>query len=181
MANQTQTAMDSFNAPSNRTIDQDCGFEYGIDSYRCLFAEYRLSTIKTPFFMIGDQNDWYQMYNDLGHKNISDFKTFSQDEINYVETFSRRTFDAFNAEIDLPHEKSSHGIEFYSMLYSVSCGEHAVSMTDKFWTQKSFVGMSQNDMLKEFINQFDGKTADPTHLRIVDDCTGIMCSASCTP
>ena len=51
------------------------------------------------------------------------------------------------------------------MVYSVSCGVHAVAASDRFSTMKSIDGnYSENDALKIFLGEMDGPR------RIIDDC-----------
>jgi len=89
------------------------------------------------------------------------------------------TFNAFHADIGLTWEIGTLGNKIMSMLFSLSCGVHAVSTSDKFWTQKSNTGFTQNNMLRKFISQFEGEAVDPADERTVDNCEGIICNSFC--
>ena len=68
------------------------------------------------------------LYNDLTY-----------DEKLYCQRFGHLMREAMEEKIYLPKRNAIN-----SMVYSISCGVHAVSMTSKFWSMKSISGVSES-------------------------------------
>jgi hypothetical protein len=50
-------------------MDNDCYLENFYDQWRCIFGQYRLKYIKTPFVLFADQFDSYQLVTLTNYSN----------------------------------------------------------------------------------------------------------------
>ena len=122
LINQTR-AVKEIAQPSH--LDPACASAHpDSSSWRCLFGEYRMPFVKTPYLLIASQNDAFQLFS-----NVHIWKDFFSENENikrlqkeYVETFANRTVSFI---------KSLGGRPGFAM-FSQKCWDHSVSLTSDF-------------------------------------------------
>lgn len=89
------------------------------DQWKCMFGQYRLPTVQTPYFLVASQNDAYQLENLMGgHEPNTSAETV------YAEKFAALTLGNIKS---LYSGKSGRGV------FSWACYNHATSgLTDGF-------------------------------------------------
>ena len=68
-------------------LDPGCAAAYpGEESWKCLFGEYRMPFLKTPYLLVASQDDAFQLGYDLGS-----FEPTSDQERTYAANFAAQT------------------------------------------------------------------------------------------
>jgi len=67
-------------------LGRECVAQHsGDDEWKCMFGQYRLPTLQTPFFLVASQYDSYWLGNSVGHKPSSPA------ELQYADEFAAAT------------------------------------------------------------------------------------------
>lgn len=125
-----KNAHQNFNVGS--VIPSDCAQRHKDKEWRCVFGEYRLDFVHTPFVMFADQYDAYQMGVQM-HKAATD-KDLDDYQKEYAENFAAFT-NEYLEEFAFPSVNTTG--EFKGAIHSVSCGTHAISTSPKFYKMKT--------------------------------------------
>merc|ERR550532_2578877 len=123
----------------------ECSGKYvGLDAWKCMFGQYRLPTVSTPYFLVASQYDAFQLGNNVGQEPASAAQQ------TYSEGFAQKTRDLGN-EVAALHKTNvvyswscyNHCMsESYSGFNTHTCDPHATTMTDAF---KQFLGWAAVD------------------------------------
>lgn len=93
----------------------------GPDAWKCMYGQYRLPTLQTPYFLVASQYDAYQLANEIGSIPLS------SKEKAYADGFAKAT-RALGKQLA---DKSGVAV------YSWSCFNHMVSVTDKGFNHRT--------------------------------------------
>merc|ERR1712196_262202 len=93
----------------------ECAAQHtGDDEWKCMYGQYRLPTLQTPYFVVASQADSYQLGNEVGRTPSSD------GEVQYANEFAAATREL--------------GSQLSKMdrvgVYSWACYNHCVSTSD---------------------------------------------------
>ena len=56
-----QLAYDNFRASTHMTTSPECAQLYPGEKWKCIVGQYRMPLIKTPYLLLADQYDSYQL------------------------------------------------------------------------------------------------------------------------
>jgi hypothetical protein len=143
-------------------LGADCQLLYPDDeSWKCMFGQYRLPTLKTRFFLVASQYDSYQLGNNVGHTPSS------AAEQAYAEKFAAAT-KALDAKVTaMP---GGNGV------FSWACYNHCTGTSDSGFNRKT-CGTSATTMSVAF-KQFLGWSSE-TSAEWIDDCKSWECGNGC--
>ena len=103
--------------------------------------------VKTPFILIADQFDDYQMSINLNGKT-------THKELTEPEQVYATNFGAFTKEYLTQFDFSKSGN--HGAILSTACGYHAVSVSDRFFSEKTIANVTQSNVLSEALGEFEG-------------------------
>merc|ERR1712127_1072539 len=143
-----------------------CSEAYPTELWKCMYGQYRLPTLATPYFLVASQADAYQLGNNVGHRPSSG------DEKNYAESFATKTRDLLNSV--KPSSTSRNAV------YSWQCYNHCVSTSDSGFNKMTCGSGSDtmNEALQQFLGFSPATTSPP--LSWIDTCTSFACGAGCS-
>lgn len=119
-------------------LGAECAARWGgAEQWRCLFGEYRLPLVRTPYMAIGSQFDTYQMDNDFGTCGHWGCYPHTPAEVQYAWGLANRTADLARA--------LAVGQRF---LYSSRCHRHAVSLSTWQFVMPGCGGLSLQAALR---------------------------------
>lgn len=153
LLNQTQMAFSFMNATGR--LGEACGEYYFSDPYRCLFGQFRLPFVETPYLLNMAQFDKFQLPYDLG----SSMPPYAGPALTYADTFQEEVVSILAG---LPTAKQNK-----SAIFSPACFTHCLSDESTFWGVH-IDEISLRDVLQEWF--FDGIV-----VRAEDNCTGFKC------
>jgi hypothetical protein len=154
LENETQMIVPYINP--TLVLDPDCVAAYpGAENWRCLYGEYRLPFIKTPYLLSASQFDKYQLsYNEAASP------PYTGDALTYADAF-QSTVRGVLAGLPTPQQAGS-------AVFSTACFKHCTSDIGDFWGVK--VGRIS---LKTWMAAWlIGQLPQP---QLVEDCTGFGC------
>lgn len=165
---QHKGVLQNFNASS--VVSGDCAAVYDGELWKCLFGQFRMPHIKTPYLMAAAQFDGWQLSHLAeNYEGIDSHPSFSGEQITYVEAFGLKTTALAQT---LPSARTQRAI-----VYSTACYNHHISEKPDFWKVTTIDGFSQSDAL-HFLLQED---QNRSHMHFMDDCTGYECGSGCHP
>ncbi len=130
---QAQAAVGFLNASAR--LGDGCAAAYGAESqesWRCLFGEYRLPFLTTPYGLNAAQYDTFQLEYALGGTEPPKYP----DQITYADSFGEAMLAVVSA---LPAAGQAG-----SAVFSSACFHHCVTLTESFWgIQSEGVSFSQ--------------------------------------
>ena len=147
--------------------DEGCSAVYNNDAapsgsanaWKCVYGQYRLPFVNTPYFVIAQQYDSFQLGEDMGHAPVTD------DERSYADAFGAATRALVST---LPNHNTAS-----AAVYSQACYNHCVSTSSSFYTKTTDEGVSESAALGLWLD-------DPTsNMRWVDTCVGYGCGSGC--
>lgn len=120
--------------------------------FRCIFGQYRLHYMKTPFLIFADQFDAFQIPVDDGGKKAND-PSLTEGEKVFANNFGAFTKEYLKA-LRFPNKPFPGGV------FSPACNTHAISYSDKFFTMKTIGNkqhgpVSQKDVLTMALHKFE--------------------------
>ena len=113
----------------------------GAERWRCLFGEYRLPLIRTPYMAIGSQFDSYQLAFDIGYIGRSRHSPATPEEMTFAWQVANETAD-FARSLAV-------GQRF---IYSSRCHNHAVSLDTPGFVAPGCGGVSLQAALLRFLD-----------------------------
>lgn len=148
-------------------IPEACAQRYTDESgegWKCIFGEYRMPFVKTPYLLIASQYDAYQLSSNIGedpqHGSYS-----SADKNAYAEEFAAKTESAL---LRLAKDSAvNYGI------FSWACYNHAVSESSAYYTLTANAA-TQNDATAEFLTFALTETET-----WIETCSGVFCGTGC--
>lgn len=165
--NQTKEIYNRYNVGA--IIPDDCAEKYPNstgEGWKCLYGQYRIPFVRTPFLLIASQYDSYQLGNNMGVSPVNgQYETTAMND--YALMFGERTAALLNnLHTTVDGTKAS-----YSHIFSWACYNHAVSRTSQYYTLTN-LNYSENDASAIFINS-------AVNYSNVDSCTGLFCGTGC--
>lgn len=160
LQNQTQTVLETFNATG--VIDKGCRDANSAVLWKCMYPEYKIAYVETPYLLIAPQFDKLQLAYDMG--GMPPYTSTAQTA--YVSAFQTSMVAAL-ADLPTPLQEDS------SLIYSPACFVNCQTLDGKTY------GFG-----------FDNKTVRvATYLwyagipirRLVDNCTGLNCGGCRIP
>lgn len=154
LMNETQLILPLINP--TLVLDPDCVEAYpGPDTWKCLFGQYRLPFVKTPFLVSASQFDKYQLsYNENSNP------PWSGDSLTYANAF-QSTVRQVLAGIPTVQQP-------YSAVFSTACFKHCTSDIGDFWGVK--IGrISLKTWLEAWLQD------SLPQARLVENCLGFGC------
>eukprot|EP00455_Lapot_gusevi_P008994 TRINITY_DN1398_c0_g1_i2.p1 TRINITY_DN1398_c0_g1~~TRINITY_DN1398_c0_g1_i2.p1 ORF type:complete len:385 (-),score=74.53 TRINITY_DN1398_c0_g1_i2:74-1228(-) len=155
-------------------IPDDCRAFYSSQPWKCLFGQYRMPFLRTPYLVYASQFDHYQIDNNVGSA------PFDNGQTNYINNLASTTRSLLQA---LPPVSSP--LRNVSGVYSSTCFNHAVSCTPTFF-KETVNGNSMSDALQAFLQPYLSFSNKPikasigTPVRVIDDsCLTLDCGSGC--
>merc|ERR1712166_711420 len=176
--NESSAVFDAQNISHTGTA---CAATYtGTDSWKCIFGQYRIPTITTPFFLVASLYDWYQLLFDLGiparaaENPLNAFLTDS--DKTYAENFASKT-KALAKSIQTGWSGTS---SYGAGVLAWDCYNHMTSVHDngfnEFTCAFDEAGMTttMHSALFQYLGWTSCNSASPTNQWIAD-CVGFAC------
>ena len=151
---QTQMVYDMVN-PSAR-IPPACAAAFPGEEWMCLYGQYRLPYVQTPYIINAAQFDSFQLLYDLGGDAPQ-----TATQVAFADEFQRKTLEALAA---------AHAAG--NAVFSTSCLVHCLTADTQLYTSFTADGKTIAESLTNWY--FGGATPDD-----VSSCTGYPCVASC--
>ena len=109
------------------------------EAWKCLFGQYRIPLVETPFFMVASQYDAYQLLNNVLH-----YPPYIGSALDYVNNFGNITQKMLKDLDSLGKKENAY--------FSWTCFNHDVSETLGFIAYKVSSGVNQRDALEEYLD-----------------------------
>jgi len=165
---QHKDVLQNFNASS--VVSDICAAAYPGELWKCLFGQFRMPHIKTPYLMTAAQFDGWQLSHLVeNYQGIDSSPSFDDEQRTYVEVFGAKTTALAQT---LPSAITPRAI-----VYSTACYNHHISEKSNFWTVTTSHGVSQNDALLMLLSE-DGQHS---RTQLIDECEGYECGSGCHP
>ena len=152
-----------------RVISKECKETYENETWKCLYGQYRIPFVKTPYLMVASQYDAYQLINNMGA--IPPYS--SQEEYEYANEFGQITQNLLEK---LANQKKE-GFSYYSWV----CFNHDISESLDFVITSVESGITQKDALNIYLKSFNFfqeseriKENNEVYSWI-DECEGVFC------
>lgn len=142
-----------------------CTEAYPNDLWKCMYGQYRLPTLTTPFFLVASQADAYQLGNNVGHKP----RALSTKEQSYAKNFAVLTKDL------VASVKASSSA---NAVYSWQCYNHCVGANHDGFDEFTVNGNTMGEALQQFLGWLP-ETTSPA-LSWIDTCTDFACGSGCS-
>jgi hypothetical protein len=160
--------LQNFNASS--VISDACAAAYNGELWKCLFGQFRMPHVKTPYLMVAAQFDGWQLSHLVeDYQGIDSSPSFTDEQTAYVEVFGSKTTALAQT---LPSAVTSRAI-----VYSTACYNHHISEKSNFWTVTTSDGLSQNDAVHMLLHD-DHRHS---HIQLIDECESFDCGSGCHP
>lgn len=160
---QTQQAHDYFVTNASGVVPAECSMMYAGEEWRCIFGQYRMPFLQTPYLIVASQYDSWQLRfevcNDLMGCDVPDAA------LPYVDNYGMLLQQYM---IGNPPVRSSN----HSAVYSQGCYNHHMSESSLFVSTTTEEGLSEQDALAQFIEM-------PAGYKWVDQCQGYNCGSGC--
>jgi len=146
-----------------------CIGAYPEEQWRCIFGEYRMPHVRTPYFMVASQYDTYQLNNLLKHS-----PPYPEEALPYAESLAARTVSSLG---ELQARSNNNAI------FSWACSNHAVSMSHSGFDQltcsdpENYPAAATMD---QAFAQFLNSVSDNPPLQWIDWCRGVNCGSGCS-
>lgn len=138
------------------------------EQWRCMFGEYRMPHVRTPYFMVASQYDAYQLGNLLAHST-----PYPNEAVPYAERFAARTASSLRAL-----QASSNG---KNAVFSWACSNHCVSMSHDGFDKLTCRDPEAATMDQAFAQYLRSATQKaPQAMQWMDNCTGVGCGSGCS-
>lgn len=165
---QSQTkAVFSYANVSSSSLDPICSSTYtGDEAWRCIFPEYRLPFLRTPYFMVAFQYDLFQLNQNCGES----FATLCSSEVEeYAEGLRTRTLQMLDTIASPDHA-----------IFSPACVSHDVALKQSGFKEMTSAGVTMEDALVGYLNLSQTQYTNRTNVTSwVDKCTGLGCGNGC--
>lgn len=150
-------------------LGPDCAAAYpGSEGWKCIFAQYRMPFIKTPYFLLDSPHDSYQV--DLRMGGYPQGSAELSYALNYAEqkkSFMRQL-----------HANQPQGASRQNAIYGWNCYKHAMTLQDQGWNQQNVRGITPSLAFRIFLGQ--EPQTDPARLNEwLDECDGFNCGTGC--
>lgn len=148
----------------------------GQEAWKCMFGQYRMPLLQTPYLLVASQYDAFQLGTNVGHKP----STAAQRA--YATQFAART-RALMLELRENWGASAAGCkqEGSNAVFSWACYSHDVDCSPDGFDGAQAAGSTMDEALSAFLGwapQVGGSSATLS-LEWVDDCQGFACGPGC--
>lgn len=165
---QHQGVLQNFNAYS--VVSSACAAANDGELWKCLFGQFRMPHIKTPYLMVAAQFDGWQLSHLAeNYEGIDSNPSFTSEQITYVEAFGSKTTALAQT---LPSARTP-----WAIVYSAACYNHHLSEKSGFWSVTTSDGISQKDAV-HFLLRDDHRRSG---MHLIDHCGGYECGSGCHP
>jgi len=155
--------LENFNGSS--VVSADCAAAYSTGTWKCLFGQYRMPFLRTPYLLAAAQFDGWQLSHLVhDYSGIEKDPVFTSQQAAYVDRFGAKTH-AFAQT--LPSRRTP-----WAVVYSTACYNHHISEKTGFWDISSSKGISENNAMTLLLQGKDEQ--------IIDDCGSYNCGSGCT-
>mmetsp|Transcript_8337 Transcript_8337/g.20608 ORF Transcript_8337/g.20608 Transcript_8337/m.20608 type:complete len:424 (-) Transcript_8337:43-1314(-) len=154
-------------------LGDSCMEAYNVtDHWKCLFGEYRIPHLQTPFFLVASQYDSFQLGNAVGRRPQG------AEEVAYAEDFANRTATAVRAIRQQWEGKTVklHAGSFSSAVFSWACYNHCTSGGRGGFNLWTADGTTMDTALQAFLSWM----SSGADLSWMDNCTGFACGDGCS-
>lgn len=165
---QHEDILQNFNASS--VVSDNCAAAYHGELWKCLFGQFRMPHVKTPYLMTAAQFDGWQLSHLVeNYQGIDSSPSYTSEQRAYAEVFGAKTMALAQT---LPSAMTP-----WAIIYSTACYNHHISEKSDFWRVTTSHGLSQNDAVQMLLQE------DHRHSRIelIDECEGYECGSGCHP
>lgn len=135
------------------------------EHWKCMFGEYRMPHIKTPYFLVASQFDSFQLSKAIGHDPATDA------ERTYASIFAYRT--ALLVHSLRESFRPVNGVS--NAVFSWACYNHATSMTHEGYNTLRIGDMTMDKAMKHYLFS----EGNSTSFEWVEHCDGFACGAGC--
>lgn len=152
-----------------KIISKECREIYENETWKCLYGQFRIPFVKTPYLMVASQYDAYQLIFNMG--TIPPYS--SEIEYEYANEFGKLTKNLLEELVN----KKKMGFSYYSWV----CFNHDVSESLDFILTSVESGITQKDALKIYLEslsffQESQKINENNEVYSwIDECEGIFC------
>jgi len=145
-------------------LGSSCIAKYANEPWKCMYGQYRLPTLSTPYFLVASQYDAFQLGVNVGHKPNSSA------EKAYAEKFANRTRALVTM---IKKDKPENAV------FSWACYNHDISC-NYFGYNRDTCDPSGTTMATAF-HEFLGlsPTSSTPPLQFMDKCTTFACGGGC--
>jgi hypothetical protein len=140
-------------------LGQECAAKHtGDDQWKCMFGQYRLPTLQTPYFVVASQYDSYQLGSAVGHEPKE------AEELQYANEFAAATRQLVS------ELTSKDGV----VAFSWACYNHCVSTNTSGFNSHTCDpdGSTMDGAFKKYLAQAGPKLYQ-------DDCGSFGCGRGC--
>jgi hypothetical protein len=180
LANETRAVFALVNATAR--LGPGCAALYPYEEqWKCLFGQYRMPLLQTPYLLNAAQDDKFQLPYNIGGTTPAGYdpQSWHPDQLAYAQAFGPAVLAVVNT---LPAAGQSR-----SAIYSTACFRHCVTDSAAFWNvaitapaasggraARPTLPVSLRDVANEW---YFGRPPEP--YRLVQQCTGFRCG-NCT-
>jgi O-palmitoleoyl-L-serine hydrolase len=163
---ETQQIYELYNVAA--VIPPDCAKTYpGDQGWKCIYGQYRMPFLQTPYVLIASHFDSYQLNKNLGADPI-DGKYANSDMDDYAADFAVKTKQSLlelydNAPTNLPQGPA--------LIHSWGCYNHDKSQSSGYYAYSSN-GVTQYDATISLEDKVDKRAW-------IEECGGNFCGADC--
>jgi len=145
-------------------VNENCAMMYRGVEWKCIFGQYRMPFLRSPFFMTASQYDSWQLRFDVCDDLLGCDIPNTPQSLPYVDEYGRL----------LQHYMKSIlvGSNNRSAVYSQACYNHHMSESSLFNSTTTSGGVTESDALRQYV-------AAPHQASWVDECQGYNCGAGC--
>jgi len=153
-------------------LDAACSAAYqGSESWKCLFGQYRMPFVKTPYFMVASQNDRFQLSRALA-KSTTQFVEYLEAPVPPAWSSSQ---DALIGRMAAATREGLQGLQAgvqQSAVFSWACFTHDDGNTAAGFVEGRAAGSTMEGALLSFLS-------NRSTVAWVDSCTGFDCGPAC--
>jgi len=155
--------LENFNGSS--VVSSDCAAAYATEPWKCLFGQYRIPFLTTPYLLAAAQFDGWQLSHEVhDYAGIEADPVYTSQQLAYVDRFGGQTH-AFAQT--LPSRRTP-----WAIVYSTACYNHHISEKTGFWAVATGKGMSENGAMALLVQGTGGQ--------FIDDCGSYNCGSGCS-
>eukprot|EP00440_Ansanella_granifera_P054762 gb/GFBE01059367.1/.p1 GENE.gb/GFBE01059367.1/~~gb/GFBE01059367.1/.p1 ORF type:complete len:400 (+),score=85.60 gb/GFBE01059367.1/:1-1200(+) len=150
-------------------LGEECAAAYQDAPWKCMFGEYRMPYVRTPYILVASQYDSYQ----LGVNGIPDAPN-SDDQWKYALSFANRVVDIVKSLRAKWPANATH----QNAVFSWSCHNHWTSVDEAGFNKKTCSpGSTMEGAVQQFLG-FVPATTTPS-FQWIDTCYGFSCGSGC--
>lgn len=152
-------------------LGSGCEAQYDeMSRWKCIFGEYRMPFIRTPYLLVASQFDSFQ----LGRNGVHGAPS-SDTEWKYAEAFRDRTLTVLKSlRANWPKDATQQ-----NAVFSWSCYSHCMSGSESGFNRDTCApgDTTMDSALQQFAGMATPRTSPP--LQWIDTCTGWACGNGC--